>query len=55
MPKLCGVDHTERRGRIQLHISHEPSTIVVQGSSVLYLGFYSLFILRLVGGRCDAG
>lgn len=31
VPNLCGCDHTERRGRIQLHISCQANKLVVEG------------------------
>jgi hypothetical protein len=31
VPNLCGMDHTERRGRIQLHIHCKDEVLVVKG------------------------
>lgn len=32
VPNLCGCDHTERRGRINLHISASGNKLTVEGS-----------------------
>ena len=32
VPNLCGCDHTERRGRIQLYISCVGNKLVVEGN-----------------------
>lgn len=31
VPNLCGCDHTERRGRIQLHISCVANKLIAEG------------------------
>ena len=32
VPALCGIDHTERRGRIKVKITHTNNKLVVNGS-----------------------
>jgi len=32
--KLCGLDHTERRGRISLKITHDVGSLQVEGSTL---------------------
>lgn len=40
VPNLCGCDHTERRGRIQLKISCTGTKLTVEGSSYKKLVYF---------------
>ena len=45
IPKLCGIDHTERRGRILLKICSDGDKLIVEG--LLHCLYFSLNIFIL--------
>ena len=53
VPNLCGCDHTERRGRIELNITATGNKLIVEGnSSFVFLSFY--FYTRFIILICYA-
>ncbi|VDO04352.1 unnamed protein product [Rodentolepis nana] len=42
VPRLCGIDHTEKRGRIYLKVTHVRSSLVVLGMPLLFELFHDL-------------